>query len=198
MADTDSLMTTMRRGPLDGFSALPGGRTVALAPTGFHTLVNLRARADDKAYAAGLSDLFGLELPVEPNRYNSAGEHALLWLGPDEWLLLAPDSEGPGIENRLRKALGEDPWLAVVDLSHNYTGLMLSGPSARDVLAKGCPLDLHPRTFGEGQCAQTILAGTRVLFRATASDTIELWVRNSFARYTAQWLTDAMAEYSDG
>lgn len=189
----------MRRGPLDSIDAsLPSGSSVALQPAGFRTLINLRARADDKAYAAGLSDLIGLELPAEPNRYSGDSEHALLWLGPDEWLLLAPDSEGPGIENRLRAALGDDPWLAVVDLSHNYTGLVLSGPSARDVLARGCPLDLHPRAFGEGQCAQTILAGTRVLLRATAGDTFELWVRNSFARYTAQWLADAMAEYRDG
>lgn len=187
----------MRRGPLDGIDArLPSGSSVDLHRTGFRTLINLRARADDKAFATGLSDLFDLELPAEPNRYTGDSEHALLWLGPDEWLLLAPDGEGPDIENRLRTALDDDPWLAIVDLSHNYTGLALSGPSARDVLAKGCPLDLHPRAFGEGQCAQTILAGTRVLLRATASDTFELWVRNSFARYTAQWLADAMAEYS--
>ncbi|MDZ7770509.1 MAG: sarcosine oxidase subunit gamma family protein [Woeseiaceae bacterium] len=197
MADT--LITTMRRGPLDGIDAgLASDGNVALRPTGFRTLVNLRARADDKAFAAGLSDLFGLELPGEPNRYTGDGEHALLWLGPDEWLLLAPDNEAPGIADGLRAALGDDPWLAVVDLSHNYTGLTLSGPSSRDVLAKGCPLDMHPRTFGKGQCAQSILAGTRVLLRATARDTFELWVRNSFARYTVQWLTDAMAEYDDG
>ena len=197
MADT--LATKMRRGPLDGIDAsLASNGNVALRPTGFRTLVNLRAGADDRAFASALSDLFGLELPAEANRYIGNGEHTLLWLGPDEWLLLAPDNEAPGIENRLRAALGDDPWLAVVDLSHNYTGLTLSGPSARDVLAKGCPLDLHPRTFREGQCAQTILAGTRVLLRAMASDTFELWVRNSFARYTVQWLTDAMAEYRGG
>ncbi len=196
MADT--LITRMRRGPLDGIDAsLVGGSSVALRPTGFRTLVNLRARVDDRAFAAGLSDLFGLGLPAEPNRYTGDDENALLWLGPDEWLLLAPDNEAPGIENQLRAALGDDPWLAIVDLSYNYTGLTLSGSSTRDVLAKGCPLDLHARTFGKGQCAQSILAGTRVLLRATASDTFELWVRNSFARYTMQWLTDAMAEYCD-
>lgn len=195
----DALTTKMRRGPLDGIDAsLAGGGSVALRPTGFRTLVNLRARADDEAFVTGLADLFGLGLPGEPNCYTGNEKHALLWLGPDEWLLLAPENEAPGIENRLRAALGNDPWLAVVDLSHTFTGLTLSGPSSRDVLAKGCTLDLHARTFGKGQCAQSILAGTRVLLRATDRDTFELWVRNSFARYTMQWLTDAMAEYCDG
>ena len=72
----------------------------------------------------------------------------------------------------------------------------MSGPSARDVLAKGCPLDLHPAVFGPGDCAQTLLAKANVTLRCVDdSPRFELIVRRSFAEYAALWLHDAAMEY---
>lgn len=160
------------------------------------TLVNLRGRPDDERFRDAVRDALGTSLPDGPNRWHGNGERAILWLGPDEWLIMERKSEADAIESKVRECVGEDPWLSLVDVSHNYTGFELAGGKARDVLAKGCPLDLHPRTFGPGDCAQTLLAKTRVLLRhLEAEDRIEVWVRNSFARYAAAWLIDAMAEH---
>ena len=65
----------------------------------------------------------------------------------------------------------------------------LSGPRAREVLAKGCTLDLHPRAFKTGECAQTTLAKTSMLI-ALADDTpaFDIIIRRSFADYAARWL----------
>lgn len=188
--------TPERRGPLDD-RPLPAGNDAArLAPAGFGSLVNLRCRPEDTVTVAAVEEALGASLPPDPNRVSEGSGRAVLWLGPDEWLVVAADGEAPELERRIRDTAGDDPWLSVTDLSHNYTGLALSGTAAVDVLAKGCPLDLHPRSFGPGDCAQTVLAGTRVLLRATATGTFELWVRNSFARYTAAWLEDAMQEFT--
>ena len=75
----------------------------------------------------------------------------------------------------------------------------LRGPNSREVLAKGCTLDLHPRVFGPGQCAQSNVAMTAAVIRplidkeGTAS--FDLIVRRSFADYLARWLEDASREY---
>jgi len=58
--------------------------------------------------------------------------------------------------------------------------------------AKGCPLDLHPRVFEPGCCAQSRLARTLVtIVQIDASPRYELIVRRSFADYLWQWLHDA-------
>jgi len=172
-----------------------GGDAVRLAPTPPQSLLNMRGRPQDAHFVAAVRKVLGVALPESPNRGEAGERVTVLWLGPDEWLLLAPAGEAERIEAGLRRAVGDDPWLSVVDVSHNYTGLILGGPACRRVLSKGCPLDLHERSFGPGDCAQTLLAHTRVLLRATDVDRIEIWVRNSFARYTATWLVDAMAEF---
>jgi sarcosine oxidase subunit gamma len=84
---------------------------------------------------------------------------------------------------------------ALVDVSGQRTILEISGPKAREVLAKGCRLDLHPRVFGAGQCAQTTYAKAPVVLVPRAGDGYWLLVRASFAEYLAEFLIDAVAEY---
>jgi sarcosine oxidase, subunit gamma len=129
--------------------------------------------------------LLGVPLP-EPNRVRTVGERAILWLGPDEYLIVAPDGDDvAGLEAE-----------SVVDVSANRTTIELSGPNARDVLEKGMPIDLHPRAFGPGDCAQTLLARAQVLVRQVdAKPTYHVLVRGSFARYLADWLVDASKEF---
>ncbi len=77
--------------------------------------------------------------------------------GPDEWLVVGPDGDTLDLIRLLTEAVADDPG-SVVDVSANRSTLVVSGPNARDLLEKGCTLDLHPRTFGAGRCAQTTFA----------------------------------------
>jgi sarcosine oxidase subunit gamma len=57
-------------------------------------------------------------------------------------------------------------------------------------------VDLHPRVFGPGRCAQTLLAKAQVIIhQVNDAPTFHLYVRTSFAWYVAEWLLDAMTEY---
>jgi sarcosine oxidase subunit gamma len=81
-------------------------------------------------------------------------------------------------------------------VSANRTTIELSGPHARDILEKGMPIDLHPRSFGPGHCAQTLLARAQVIVRQVdAKPTYHVLVRGSFAPYLADWLVDAAKEF---
>ena len=171
-------------------------RTVTLASLERLTTVNLRGRADDEALEAVVREISGTGLPA-PNRIERGSRGSVIWLGPDEWLLVLTEGRAARIEADLRARLGDDPWLSLVDHSHHYTGFELAGPRARSVLAKGCTLDLHPAVFGRDDCAQTLLAGSRMLLCCIGDDEFEIRVRNSFAHYAAAWLTDAMREYTD-
>ena len=90
--------------------------------------------------------------------------------------------------------------VAVTDITGGQTVISVTGPAARDVLAKGCPLDLHPTVFKPTHCAQTLLAKANVVIRCIDDDSpsFELIVRRSFAEYAAGWLEDAGVEYGVG
>ncbi|NKX51882.1 sarcosine oxidase subunit gamma family protein [Arthrobacter deserti] len=172
--------------------AVAGERGVALREIPFLTMVGLRA-GPGSAAAAALEAAAGVALPARVGQVTGeAGGTAVLWLGPDEYLLVAPEGTGAAA---LAAALGDEPG-AVVDLSANRTTLELTGPSARLVLEKGCPADLHPRVFGPGSAITTVLGAVPVLLWQTGEQAYRILPRASFADYTARWLLDAMTEFS--
>jgi sarcosine oxidase subunit gamma len=185
----------VRRGALDAYAdelAKASSDALRIEVMPMRSVVNLRGATADQSLITDAQRALGIELPLMPNRWRGTDRIAAIWLGPDEWLLVAPDGKAGGIEKAMHAARTLDPWLSLVDVSHNYIALMLSGPRTRDLLAKGCALDLHSSAFSAGDCAQTIIAKSRVLLRAVdAENSIELWVRNSFAGYMAEWLLDA-------
>jgi len=84
---------------------------------------------------------------------------------------------------------------AVTLTGESMTVIRLTGAHARDVLAKGCPIDIHPRVFCSGQCAQTTLARADMTMHMTADDAYDIIVRRSFGEYVLTWLEDAAREY---
>jgi len=157
--------------------------------------VNLRLDPSDLSARARVLGTLGVELPVSPNTVSDGAGHAALWLAPDEWLFVGPTGSEGEIVASLQGALA--PYHhSVLDITANRTTLELAGSRAREVLATGCALDLHPRVFGPGRCAQTLYAKTQVVvWQVDHVPTFRLLVRPSFARYLAEFLCDAMLEW---
>lgn len=117
--------------------------------------------------------------PVEPNTTAIVGGRTVLWLGPDEWLVVG------GIEADFPGAL------AAVDVSANRVAFEVTGEGVTALLAQGCALDLDASVFRVGDCAQTLLARVEVLLHRTALDAFVVFVRPSFAPYLQGWFDDA-------
>jgi sarcosine oxidase, subunit gamma len=172
-------------------SAPPG---VRLQEVAFLTQLNLRLDPAGPGRAA-VEETLQLPLPVLPGTVSRADDRELLWLGPDEWLLVAPPGEQPLLTEALRGALAGGLG-TVVDVSAHRTTLDVSGPLAHDLLAKGCSLDLHPSVLTPQHCAQTLVARAPVVLVPRADGNgFRLLVRSSFAGYLADWLLDACVEY---
>jgi sarcosine oxidase subunit gamma len=188
---------TRRRSPLAHLAgALAAGSTpgaVTLHEVPYLAQVNLRVDPEGSA-APRIAAALDAPLPIYPGTVAAGGSRSVLWLGPDEWLVLGPDGDAPVILRALRDALGATHG-SVVDVSASRTTLELSGRRARDVLEKGCSVDLHPRSFQPGRCAQTLLARSQVLLWRPGDQSYRLLVRGSFAEYVAEWLLDAMEEF---
>lgn len=157
-----------------GVLPFAAGVRVAVRPA--PDLYRLALRGDPAALGAA----FGIALPTAPCRSAAAGGRTALWLGPDEWLLLSPD----------RLDLADVPGGAVVDVSHRQVGLLLDGPAAADVLAAGCPLDLHPAAFPPGTCTRTVFGKAEiVLWRKEDGFHLEVW--RSFVAYVGALISEA-------
>jgi heterotetrameric sarcosine oxidase gamma subunit len=177
-----------RRGVPDGRAGvtLTLRRGVALAA------VSARRNGLD-ALVGRVRDAFGLE-PVHARKCVIAGPIAFVWAGPGQWLAMADGEDGAAFEHRLRATLGD--LASVSDQSDGRTIIHLSGAHARDVLAKGVPIDLHPRAFRTGDTAITMVAHVGMQFwQVDETPTYELIVPRSFAASVWGWLTESAAEF---
>ena len=177
-----------------GASIEPGGAGVVLGERKARGLLVLRGDSADVKFRRSVRAVLGLD-PVKPLTAARQHDVTLLWLGPDEWLVVTPDRRVERIERELRGAL-DAQHAALTDVSHSRTTLTLSGPDAYAVLAKGCPLDFHPRVFAPGRCAQSRLAKCQVLIHQPGADpAFEIYVPRSFAHYAWKWLEDSGREF---
>ena len=175
----DAVSSLRRRGPLAAHQAVA---VVQVAP-----LTRLAARGGDDA-AARFGRGFGVELSTTPLRACEAGERAALWLGPDEWLLLAP--EDAGLARSVEAALAGEPG-AIVDVSHRQVGLDVTGEGAAAVLNAGCPLDLGLDAFPVGMSTRTVLAKADIVLWRRAEHRFHVEVWRSFAPYVTDFLRQA-------
>ncbi|HEX4586426.1 MAG TPA: sarcosine oxidase subunit gamma family protein [Mycobacterium sp.] len=189
--------TLQRISPLqpwaERFAQLPDA--VAIVEEPFVTMVELRVDPSGPG-AAAAAQLIGFELPTTASTYANNRDTTVIWLGPDEWLVTGTSLAGPQLEARLRGAVSPHGG-AAVDVSGQRTTLRLCGSHTRDVLAKGCALDLHPTVFTGAAAAQTTLGQAGVILLAVNGGGADyrILVRSSFARYLADWLLDAAEEY---
>jgi sarcosine oxidase, subunit gamma len=161
--------------------------------------IDLRGDPHDRAFMAAVGRVLDLLLPNEPCTSAAKAQIAALWLGPDQWLVSCPADDATVLVGSLREALA-DVHGAITDLTDGRVAFRVAGPSAREVLAKGCPLDLHPRAFPPGSCAQSLLAKASVLIHLLddapeRGSSFDVYVARSFAHYLWSWLEDAGREY---
>lgn len=170
---------------------------VELSEVPFLTMVGLRAVPGSDA-AQRLAAITG-GLPAGSGSVVSNGDTSVLWLGPAEFLVVAPteahESLGGDLIPALKDALGDGAG-QVVDLSANRTTFELTGPRARAVLEKGNSLDLHPRVFKTGTAFSTEIANIPAILWKTGEESFRIFPRASFAEFLGRWLLDAMREYA--
>jgi sarcosine oxidase subunit gamma len=158
----------------------------------FLELVNLRGDTADAAFMSAVQSVIGCRPPAKPNMVAQGNGYDVLWLGPDEWLVRSHQAQAATLEAKLWTAFN-GMYAAAVDVGSGYTVLEASGERVRDVLARGCPLDLHPRVLPRGQCAQSHYFKASIVLIPTGDNAFELVVRRSFADYFCRIMLDAAA-----
>lgn len=115
------------------------------------------------------------------------------WAGPDQYFVSAEGRSEGALYREVRAVLSGIG--SVSDQSHGRVIIRISGAKARNVLAKGTPVDLHPDEFPVGKSALTQMAHVGVHLSRIAEDAYDLSVFRGFSESFWEWITEQAEEF---
>jgi methylglutamate dehydrogenase subunit D len=171
---------------------LPAHPAITIALVTDYALATVMMRRNQaEQLTRRVRETYGLELPWLPRRA-TAGATAFAWAGPGHWLASTTQVDGPEFTATVRATL--DGVASVSDQSDSRAVFRVSGSGARAALAKGLPIDLHPRAFAPGDTAVTLAAHIPVhIWQIAALPTYELATPRTLAASFLDWLGWAAA-----
>ena len=158
--------------------------------------INLRGNLKNIEFTTNVEKIIGMSLPKEADNISVKEKITLLWLGPNEWLLvsnveIAKESNIYELEQVLFDRISKTNLGAVTNVTDHFTIFSLSGSNIFEVLSKGCPYDFDSENFSDNKIVQTILNHIDVTIHRKSKNAIDLYVRRSFADYLWNWLKDS-------
>lgn len=163
-----------------------GGPGVTIAERRDLHIVHMAGNVDDAAFPTTARHVLGLPLPLTAGETRDGHGVRVLWLAPDRWLVVSAHA----VDTARLAGLA-----SINDVGQGRLVLRLSGRNARDLLAKGCPIDLDPSVFTVGRCAASLLGHLNVVVDAIASDTFDLYVPRSYDQFVREWLRRGGREF---
>ena len=154
-------------------------------------MIALRGELGDAALGAVVTEVTGVALP-DVRRIAEDGDFALAWMSPDELLVLLPFEQAADTAAMLSSRLASVHHLAA-DVSDARSLFRIEGPGAREVLAKGAPVDLAPDRFGRGDFRRTRLGQVAAAFWMHEDAGFTLVCFRSVEDFVARWLARAAA-----
>ena len=194
MADTKLQM--VRRPALEGIAQVgrfgaekeTPGITLSVLPG--RSIVSVTARPGQaKSLSALFKKHFGCPLPGQ-GCLNYRDRIAMHWAGPGHWYIISEDQD---LYDKIADRVSD--LASLCDQSHGRITLIVSGQYARNVLAKGTPVDIHKSVFKPGNCALTEMAHIAVHFAETSTDDFEVSCYRSFAESLWDWLCEMSLEF---
>lgn len=145
------------------------------------------------ALTEAVAGAYGVALP-DGSRVAHGKAVSFVGYGPGQWLAVSESLANEALAGDLAQRLGD--LASISDQSGGRTVLRLSGPRARDVLAKGLPIDLHPRAFGPGSAATSTISLMGVqLWQVDDAPTYDIALFRSLSASFWRWLTASAAEF---
>lgn len=154
---------------------------VTVQDMGLRGMVSLRGDLKSKPLRAVLATVTGADMPAR-GKIEMNGDNALCWMSPDEVLVLVPYQTVAGTLTKIGDALKGTHHLAT-NVSDARALIKVSGPFARDVIAKLAPVDVHPDSFGTGDFRRSRLGQIAAAFWMADDKTIHVICFRSVADY---------------
>jgi sarcosine oxidase subunit gamma len=155
--------------------------------------LNLRGNAQDVEFLAGVQEALGVALPITPCSSAKSELAQIMWLAPDEWLIIVASGSEYDVEQKLRAYLKGH--FAVSDISGAQTLIELSGENVIDLMKKSTGYDFHLESFPVGKVVGTTFAKAGAHIFRVSEEKFQLVVRRSFSDYIWLWIQQGSQEY---
>jgi len=145
--------------------------------------------------SAGKADAFAKRVgaTIKPGLCSANGDLTLMPLAPGQWMAISQKSPAPKLAD-LEKKIGKLGYAS--QQTDARICIRVSGPKARELMSRGCRLDLHPDVTGKGFCAQTPMAQVGVLLNQVDDMPVyDLYLYSGFARSFWHWLEQTAAQF---
>jgi len=135
-------------------------------------------------------NLDNLQFPEVPMQVHSNKETRILWSGPSNWLLVSTKKD---ILNSVQK-ICDDKKFAITDLSHSRAIIELKGSNSKEVLKKGCPININE--FKVNNCANSVFHGITITIDMINEnpETFRIFALRSFGESLYHSISDACLE----
>ena len=135
-------------------------------------------------------NLENLKFPEAAMQVNSNKDTRILWGGPSNWLLISTKKD---ILNSVQK-ICDDKNFAITDLSHSRAIIELKGSNSKEVLKKGCPININE--FKANNCANSVFHGITITIDMINEnpETFRIFALRSFGESLYHSITDACLE----
>ena len=132
-----------------------------------------------------------LDLPLESPKVTMNKETRILWNAPRTWLII---SSKKNIVSSIKDKCDNENF-AVTDISHSRAVIQIKGLQAKEVLKKGCPININE--IQVNNCAGTVFNGITIVVDCVNNnpDTFNLLALRSFGETFYHHVTDAALEF---
>mgnify|MGYP001385904188 CR=1 FL=1 len=160
----------------------------------FMTKINLRGNPNEKNFMSSASETLNTRLPIRPNTYITINSLKIIWLGPNEWLIIdEKEDDKENLFSKLENSFGSQD-VSVTDVSENRTVIRITGAKLFILLAKFLTLNLDNSLNSSSSVAQTLFTKVPVLLMRhhehNREPKIDIYTNRSHANYVYKILVD--------
>ncbi len=166
---------------------------VRVEEVGLRGMITIRGDLSKSRLKSAASGVAGVDFPGQ-GEANCVGEKGILWMSPDELMVLCPYADRATAVHQIRTTL-EGEHCLVADVSDARAVFLLTGSAGalRDTLAKLTPADVSTKALPPGRFRRTRLAQIPAAFWFRDAEAVEMIVFRSVAGYAFDVLANAAA-----
>ncbi len=159
-------------------------------------IMKINLRGKKREFLTNIGKNLNMILPTEANTSTTTDKLTAIWLSPDEWMVVSndvvkKDTNKYELNELLFNSISKTNLGAVIDVTDQFIQFELQGKNIYEIFSAGSSFNFNEFKEKKGSTTQTLLNHTDVILHHKDKDTVNLFVRRSFAEHLWSWIVDS-------